>query len=95
VGRRNRRPIHLVVCNAAINPEIALLQTQDHERRAQLGAQTRHNYLADETKDGELQRPSAYTNDPLKYARMLGRSQYLRLFNFNFNLFFTREETDN
>ncbi|KAF7585496.1 hypothetical protein BBP40_010807 [Aspergillus hancockii] len=50
-------PIHLVVCNAAINPEIALLHNHDPSRQAQLNAQTRHNYLADETKDGELQRP--------------------------------------
>ncbi|KAB8233868.1 Alpha/Beta hydrolase protein [Aspergillus alliaceus] len=56
-------PIDLVVCNAAINPEIALLQTQDPERKAQLNCQTSHNYLADETKDGELQQPSTQLFD--------------------------------
>ncbi|KAE8380096.1 hypothetical protein BDV26DRAFT_257981 [Aspergillus bertholletiae] len=56
-------PIEVVVCNAAINPEIALLQTQDPERHAQLNGQARYNYLADETKEGRLQRPSTQLFD--------------------------------
>ncbi|KAB8261013.1 alpha/beta hydrolase fold-domain-containing protein [Aspergillus pseudonomiae] len=56
-------PIELVVCNAAINPEITLLQTQDPERHAQLNSQARYNYLADETKEGKLQRPSTQLFD--------------------------------
>ncbi|OGM39379.1 gluconate 5-dehydrogenase [Aspergillus bombycis] len=56
-------PIELVVCNAAINPEISLLQTQDAERQAQLNRQARYNYLADETKEGQLRRPSTQLFD--------------------------------
>lgn len=55
--------IYLLVCNAAVNPEIALLQTADTERQAQMASQVRHNYLADEIdgqdeSKGQLQRPS-------------------------------------
>ncbi|KAE8370122.1 alpha/beta hydrolase fold-domain-containing protein [Aspergillus caelatus] len=56
-------PVKIVVCNAAINPEISLLQTQDPERQAQLNSQARYNYLADETKEGKLQRPSTQLFD--------------------------------
>jgi hypothetical protein len=41
-------PIYLLVCNAAINPEIALLQTSDTQKHAQMNSQVRYNYLADE-----------------------------------------------
>jgi NAD(P)-dependent dehydrogenase (short-subunit alcohol dehydrogenase family) len=41
-------PIYLLVCNAAINPEIALLQTSDVQKHAQMNSQVRYNYLADE-----------------------------------------------
>ncbi|CEJ62289.1 hypothetical protein PMG11_10791 [Penicillium brasilianum] len=61
--------VYLLVCNAAINPEIALLQTSDTEKRAQMASQVRYNYLADEV-DGQddseqpsLQRPSTQLFD--------------------------------
>jgi NAD(P)-dependent dehydrogenase (short-subunit alcohol dehydrogenase family) len=53
-------PIHLLVCNAAINPEIALLQTSDMQKHAQMNSQVRYNYLADEREPQNpetLQRP--------------------------------------
>jgi NAD(P)-dependent dehydrogenase (short-subunit alcohol dehydrogenase family) len=53
-------PIYLLVCNAAINPEIALLQTSDTQKHAQMNSQVRYNYLADERDQQNpdtLQRP--------------------------------------
>ncbi|CAG7920224.1 unnamed protein product [Penicillium olsonii] len=51
-------PIHLLVCNAAINPEIALLQASDAPQHAQMNSQVRYNYLADERDASEsLRRP--------------------------------------
>ncbi|OQD82949.1 hypothetical protein PENANT_c019G11705 [Penicillium antarcticum] len=52
-------PISLLVCNAAVNPEIALLQVSDSANHARLNSQVRHNYLADEKepKTDTLQRP--------------------------------------
>ncbi|GLI80350.1 hypothetical protein PoHVEF18_008704 [Penicillium ochrochloron] len=55
--------IYLLVCNAAVNPEIALLQTSDTKKQAQMASQVRYNYLADEVNGesesgGQLQRPS-------------------------------------
>lgn len=60
--------VYLLVCNAAINPEIALLQTSDAEQRDQMASQVRYNYLADEV-DGHaqgstrLERPSTQLFD--------------------------------
>ncbi|KAJ5613343.1 hypothetical protein N7510_006537 [Penicillium lagena] len=51
-------PIDLLVCNAAVNPEIALLQTSDAATHAQMNSQVLHNYLADEQTMHGLQRPS-------------------------------------
>jgi NAD(P)-dependent dehydrogenase (short-subunit alcohol dehydrogenase family) len=54
-------PIHLLVCNAAINPEIALLQTSDEQKHEEMNSQVRYNYLADERDQQNLnilQRPS-------------------------------------
>jgi NAD(P)-dependent dehydrogenase (short-subunit alcohol dehydrogenase family) len=54
-------PINLLVCNAAVNPEIALLQVSDPANHAQMNSQVRFNYLADEKnhqKSDTLQRPS-------------------------------------
>jgi NAD(P)-dependent dehydrogenase (short-subunit alcohol dehydrogenase family) len=53
-------PINLLVCNAAVNPEIALLQVSDSTHHAQMNAQVRYNYLADEKSDqgNALKRPS-------------------------------------
>lgn len=48
--------IDLVICNAAINPEIALLQTPEGDKRRDLASQVNHNYLADE-RDGSHLRP--------------------------------------
>lgn len=60
--------IHLLVCNAAINPEIALLQTSEPEKQAQMASRVRYNYLADELdarneSEGQLQRPSTQLLD--------------------------------
>ncbi|KAJ5668662.1 hypothetical protein N7462_009732 [Penicillium macrosclerotiorum] len=41
-------PIDLLVCNAAINPEVALLQVSDPVQQVQMSSQVRYNYLADE-----------------------------------------------
>ncbi|KAJ5826409.1 hypothetical protein N7474_003547 [Penicillium riverlandense] len=49
-------PVDLLVCNAAVNPEIALLQASD--AHAQMNSQVLHNYLADEQTVHGLQRPS-------------------------------------
>ncbi|KAJ6017219.1 hypothetical protein N7451_000598 [Penicillium sp. IBT 35674x] len=54
-------PIGLLVCNAAINPEIALLQSSDPVQHAEMNSQVSYNYLADESSkndDSGLQRPS-------------------------------------
>ncbi|KAJ5935083.1 hypothetical protein N7466_004630 [Penicillium verhagenii] len=59
-------PIDLLVCNAAINPEIALLQTSDLVHHADMNNQVRYNYLADEpsqNEDSALQRPSTQLFD--------------------------------
>lgn len=60
-------PIHLLVCNAAINPEISLLQSSTAENHAQMSSQVRYNYLAEEvdpTKENSpLQRPSTRVFD--------------------------------
>ncbi|KAJ5777602.1 hypothetical protein N7520_000848 [Penicillium odoratum] len=46
-------PVDLLVCNAAVNPEISLLQTSDSIQHAKMNGQVRYNYLADEhSKDG-------------------------------------------
>ncbi|KAJ5192418.1 hypothetical protein N7449_008560 [Penicillium cf. viridicatum] len=51
--------ISILVCNAAVNPEVALLQTLGKEKHAQMNSQVRHNYLADERlQDDTLKRPS-------------------------------------
>lgn len=44
-------PITLLICNAAINPEISLLQASDPEQHAKMNSQVRYNYLADEKHD--------------------------------------------
>ena len=59
-------PIGLLVCNAAVNPEIALLQTSDLGQHAKMNSQVRYNYLADEPNkndDFALQRPSTQLFD--------------------------------
>lgn len=60
--RKTIGDVHLLVCNAAINPEIALLQTSDTEKQTQMASRVRYNYLADEVdgqdeSEGQLQRP--------------------------------------
>lgn len=60
--------IHLLVCNAAINPEIALLQTSQPEKQAHMASQVKYNYLADELdtrheSETHLQRPSTQLFD--------------------------------
>jgi NAD(P)-dependent dehydrogenase (short-subunit alcohol dehydrogenase family) len=57
--------ISLLVCNAAVNPEVALLQTLDKEKHAQMNSQVRHNPLADERnlQDDTLERPSTQLID--------------------------------
>ncbi|KAJ5742428.1 uncharacterized protein N7511_011447 [Penicillium nucicola] len=58
-------PISLLFCNAAVNPEITLLQVSDPVNHARLNSQVRYNYLADETdpKTDALQRPSTSVFD--------------------------------
>lgn len=59
-------PIGLVVCNAAINPEIALLSTENEEEQSRMNKQVRYNYLADERDDNDshsLKRPSTQVLD--------------------------------
>ncbi|KAJ5669945.1 uncharacterized protein N7477_005308 [Penicillium maclennaniae] len=54
-------PISLMVCNAAVNPEVALLQARDKEKQAQMKSSVRHNDLADERSSIQgdtLERPS-------------------------------------
>lgn len=53
-------PISLLVCNAGINPELALLANMpDPKKHAELNAQVRYNYLADELEEnGSLKKPS-------------------------------------
>ena len=57
--------ISLMVCNAAVNPEIALLQTPDAEKHAQMNSQVRYNYLADERsiQGDTLEKPSTQLID--------------------------------
>ncbi|KAJ5108145.1 hypothetical protein N7456_004820 [Penicillium angulare] len=58
--------VALLVCNAAVNPEVALLQSMTPEKHAEMNGQVRHNYLADEPSksDGSsLQRPSTQVLD--------------------------------
>ncbi|KAA8646790.1 hypothetical protein EYZ11_009958 [Aspergillus tanneri] len=49
--------VDLVVCNAAVNPEIALLQTHDESQCRKMSCQVCYNYLADEHQDSTLRRP--------------------------------------
>ncbi|KAJ5083891.1 hypothetical protein NUU61_008470 [Penicillium alfredii] len=60
-------PIHLLVCNAAVNPEISLLQRADPAQRMQMDSQVLYNYLADEPETGDpgsqLRRPSTNVFD--------------------------------
>ncbi|KAJ5701010.1 hypothetical protein N7493_012056 [Penicillium malachiteum] len=56
-------PISLLVCNAAVNPEISLVRQMSPEKRAEMNSQVKYNFLADEldnTEDSEpsLKRPS-------------------------------------
>ncbi|KAJ5195462.1 uncharacterized protein N7498_008900 [Penicillium cinerascens] len=57
--------ISLMVCNAAVNPEVALLQTHDVEKHARMNSQVRHNYLADERsiQGDTLEKPSTQLID--------------------------------
>ncbi|KAJ5588117.1 hypothetical protein N7537_010795 [Penicillium hordei] len=51
--------ISMLVCNAAVNPEVALLQTLGKEKYVQSNSQVRYNYLADERlRDDTPKRPS-------------------------------------
>lgn len=53
-------PISLLVCNAAINPELAILaNASDPEKQAAVSSQVDYNYLADELdkETGYLKRP--------------------------------------
>ena len=59
-------PIALLICNAAVNPEITLLQTSDPEKHWLIHAQVCYNYLADEIdreESGQLERPSTQLFD--------------------------------
>ncbi|KAL4895003.1 Alpha/Beta hydrolase protein [Aspergillus ambiguus] len=59
-------PIGLLVCNAAINPEISLLATEKVEERETMNTQVYYNYLADEQNDGDsssLKRPATQVLD--------------------------------
>jgi NAD(P)-dependent dehydrogenase (short-subunit alcohol dehydrogenase family) len=50
--------ISMLVCNAAVNPEVALTQTLGKEKHAQMNSQVRYNYLADERlQDDTLKQP--------------------------------------
>lgn len=42
--------VDIVICNAAVNPEITLLQTQDAGQRQRMSSKVAYNYLADETE---------------------------------------------
>lgn len=58
--------VDIVVCNAAVNPEIALLQTQDVDKRREMSGMVEYNYLANEkTDDGttRLKKPSTKVFD--------------------------------
>ncbi|KAJ5387459.1 hypothetical protein N7509_010000 [Penicillium cosmopolitanum] len=55
---KNIGPIDLLVCNAAINPEIALLQVSDLEEHSKMNSQVRYNYLADEKNSNSETSPS-------------------------------------
>lgn len=48
---KNIGPIDLLVCNAAINPEVALLQVSDQDQYSKMNSQVRYNYLAEEKND--------------------------------------------
>lgn len=50
--------IDLLVCNAAINPEIELLQVPEGEKRQEMASHVRYNYLADEKGGSQLRPPS-------------------------------------
>ncbi|KAJ5988118.1 hypothetical protein N7481_003328 [Penicillium waksmanii] len=50
---KNIGPIDFLVCNAAINPEIALLQVSAPDEHSKMNSQVRYNYLADE-KNSEM-----------------------------------------
>ncbi|KAK9857882.1 hypothetical protein MYU51_020227 [Penicillium brevicompactum] len=67
-------PIHLLVCNAAINPEIALLQASDAQQHAQMKAQVRYNYLAEERdgRDGKCRRPPTTVVDVNLHSVIFG-----------------------
>ncbi|KAJ5659949.1 hypothetical protein N7507_006400 [Penicillium longicatenatum] len=58
-------PIDFLVCNAAVNPEITLLQMSDSVEHAEMNSQVRYNYLADENNrdDSALRRPSTQLFD--------------------------------
>ncbi|KAJ6008248.1 hypothetical protein N7540_012224 [Penicillium herquei] len=61
-------PIRLLVCNAAVNPEVTRLQKMSSEKHAEMNNQVYYNFLADEledTKDSEpsLKRPSTQIFD--------------------------------
>jgi NAD(P)-dependent dehydrogenase (short-subunit alcohol dehydrogenase family) len=64
--------VDLVVCNAAINPEIALLQTSDEPKRQEMNTQVRYNYLADETEGPQLRAPSTRVIDINVHSVMFG-----------------------
>lgn len=55
--------IDVLVCNAAINPEIALLQTPDGEKRQSMASQVGYNFLADEMDGSQLRAPSTRVLD--------------------------------
>ncbi|KAK5801320.1 hypothetical protein VI817_003532 [Penicillium citrinum] len=46
-------PLYLLICNAAINPEISLLRGSDPEQYSKMNSQVRYNYLADEKEQTE------------------------------------------
>lgn len=53
--------VDIVVCNAAVNPEIALLQTQDVDKKREMSGKVEYNYLTDEKSDEDttkLKKPS-------------------------------------
>lgn len=64
--------IDLLVCNAAINPEITLLQTHDEEKRQKMNTQVGYNYLADEAEGSRLCAPSTRVIDLNVHSVMYG-----------------------
>lgn len=50
---KNIGPLYLLVCNAAINPEVSRLRASDPEEHSRMNSQVRYNYLADEKEKAD------------------------------------------